>query len=147
MHITRIAFFLRIAWLRLGSGVNKFRNQISPTWFPFILRSLMRLVRFLRSGYILNLFHKFRQMHATRIEFYERVSNNMKRVSVRLVPIETRSFNSYDFFIWLHHVTSCPPACLSILPDACNQNWVLWKSVNNMKQISVRLVPVWNQIV
>ena len=28
----------------------------------------------------------------------------MKRVSVRLVPIETRSFESDDFFIWLHHV-------------------------------------------
>ena len=93
--------FLRIAWLRLGLGVTKFLNQISPTWFPFILRSLMRVV-----------------------------------------PIETRSFNSYDFFIWLHHVTSCLPACLSILPDACNQDWVLWKSVNKMKRVSVRLVPI-----
>ena len=34
----------------------------------------------------------------------------MKRVSIRLVPVETRSFKSDDFFIWLHHVTSCLPA-------------------------------------
>ena len=36
----------------------------------------------------------------------------MKRVSVRVVPIEARSFKSDDFFIWLHQVTSCIPACL-----------------------------------
>ena len=66
--------FLRIASLRLGSGVTKFLNRIFPTWFPFILSSLMRVARFFKSGYILNLYHKISQMHATRIEFYERVS-------------------------------------------------------------------------
>ena len=66
--------FLRIASLRLCLGVTKFLNRISLTWFPFTLRSLMRIARFLISGYILNLFHKTSQMHATRIEFYERVS-------------------------------------------------------------------------
>ena len=35
----------------------------------------------------------------------------MKRVSIRLVPVETRSFKQDDFFIWLHHVTGCLPAC------------------------------------
>ena len=34
----------------------------------------------------------------------------MKRVLISLVPVETRSFKSDDFFIWLHHVTSCHPA-------------------------------------
>ena len=34
----------------------------------------------------------------------------MKRVLILLVPVETRSFKSDDFFIWLHHVTSCHPA-------------------------------------
>ena len=34
----------------------------------------------------------------------------MKRVLLLLVPIETRSFKSDDFFILLHHVTSCHPA-------------------------------------
>ena len=34
----------------------------------------------------------------------------MKRVSIRLDPIGTRLFKSDDFFIWLHHVTSCIPA-------------------------------------
>ena len=47
----------------------------------------------------------------------------MKRVSVRLVPIETRSFKPDDFFIWLHHVTSFILACLvnvtrCILPES-----------------------------
>ena len=34
----------------------------------------------------------------------------MKRVLISLVPVETRSFKSEDFFIWLHHGTSCIPA-------------------------------------
>ena len=34
----------------------------------------------------------------------------MKRVLISLVPVETRSFKLEDFFIWLHHVTSCHPA-------------------------------------
>ena len=66
--------FLRIASLRLGSGETKFLNQISPTWFPFILRSLMGVARFLISGYILNLYQKISRLHATGIEFYGRVS-------------------------------------------------------------------------